>query len=97
MSHYLVFYKYQVEPEIYGRLLEEQGGKCAICGNNNGGKTGKTRESFRLAVDHNHITGELRGLLCSSCNMALGKFNDDVTLLHCAIEYLNSYSVGKIA
>ena len=97
MSHYLIAHKYHIEPETYGQLLEEQNGKCAICGNSNGGKTGKTRESFRLAVDHDHATGELRGLLCASCNLVLGKFNDDVMLFQSAIEYLGHYSVRKIA
>ena len=43
---------------------------------------------MRLAVDHNHKTGRVRGILCSFCNTALGKFDDSVGLLARAIEYL---------
>jgi hypothetical protein len=61
-----------------------QGGRCAICG--------KVPRSRRLAVDHDHKTGEVRGLLCASgdfgCNKGLGYFNDDPELLRRAYEYL---------
>lgn len=69
--------------EEYKRLNEEQDGKCAICGGKRmyGNKTG-------LAVDHNHSTGAIRGLLCDPCNLGLGKFNDDLELLTKAISYL---------
>jgi hypothetical protein len=39
-------------------------------------------------VDHNHDTGEVRGILCHSCNTALGRFGDDVWLLQAALDYL---------
>jgi len=50
----------------YARLLEAQGGGCAICGN-----PPKTR---RLHVDHDHRTGQVRGLLCHRCNRALASW-----------------------
>ena len=52
-----------VTDDEYARLLEAQGGGCAICGN-----TPKTR---RLDVDHDHKTGKVRGLLCHRCNRSL--------------------------
>lgn len=66
----------------YDEMLDAQGSRCAICG--------KTPEDNgrRLAVDHDHNTGEIRGLLCVSCNMGLGKFGDDPTLIAKAIAYL---------
>jgi hypothetical protein len=70
----------------YNELLRLQGGACAICG--------KVPRSRRLAVDHDHVTGEVRGLLCASgdfgCNKGLGYFNDDVELLRRAVAYLDS-------
>lgn len=52
--------------------------ECVICG----------EESTRLAVDHDHKTGQFRGLLCSECNLGLGKFKDDPVLLQHARIYL---------
>jgi hypothetical protein len=57
---------YGIDAAEYARLLELQGGKCAIC---------RARpRSKRLAVDHSHVTGEVRGLLCSRCNAELLTF-----------------------
>lgn len=52
-----------ISNEAYERLLELQGGGCAICGN--------PPKNRRLSVDHNHRTGKVRGLLCFRCNRAL--------------------------
>jgi hypothetical protein len=67
--------------EEYDARLEAQDGLCAICRQLNASVR-------RLAVDHNHETGEIRGLLCSHCNRALGLFKDDPALLKAAIDYL---------
>ena len=71
----------------YGALLERQNGRCAICGQVDGGgsKYGLRR---RLAVDHDHVTGIVRGLLCAKCNSALGLFEHDRTILARAMAYL---------
>ncbi len=65
----------------YDALLAAQGGGCAICGK----KPGK----ISLHVDHDHETGEIRGLLCVGCNNALGQFRDDIGLLSRAREYVD--------
>ena len=78
---YWLKYNYGIGLEEYNTLLTEQQGVCAICGSH------PTKER-RLAVDHCHTTGEVRGLLCFRCNATLGKFNDDITLFQKAIEYL---------
>lgn len=52
--------------EIYNQLLEIQDHKCFLCGGND--------IMINLSIDHNHITGEARGLLCQGCNMAVGIF-----------------------
>ncbi len=65
----------------YHELLEYQGGRCYICH--------RRPASKRLAVDHDHTTGAVRGLLCKACNRdVLGHLRDDTTALARAIEYL---------
>jgi hypothetical protein len=57
--------------------------RCAICGTNQGDALGR-----RLHVDHDHESGAFRGILCTSCNSALGKFRDSPALLATAASYL---------
>ena len=65
----------------YHELLEYQGGRCYICH--------RRPASKRLAVDHDHTTGAVRGLLCKACNRdILGHLGDSVEALHRAISYL---------
>jgi len=73
---------YGITSEIYNDILREQGGVCAICG-----KEDTTKNNF-LHIDHNHRTGEIRGLLCSHCNLGLGNFMNDEEILYSAIKYL---------
>ena len=75
--------RFGISREFYKLLHEVQGGVCAICRQP---ETVKGRDN--LAVDHNHETDEVRGLLCHSCNTGLGKFKDDPELLQRAISYL---------
>jgi hypothetical protein len=72
--------KYGITADEYDRLLQSQEGGCAICGEN--------PHKYGLAVDHDHVTGRVRGLLCVSHNTALGFFKDNVALLEKAIQYL---------
>lgn len=66
----------------YEELLELQNGVCAICQQPDG-------MGWSLAVDHDHTTGQVRGLLCGRCNYRLlGSVNDDIQLLERAIAYL---------
>ncbi len=68
----------------YEELLASQGGGCAICEEL---PSGKRRY---LCVDHDHVTGKVRGLLCHSCNRGLGLLGDSVELLEKATEYLGT-------
>lgn len=77
---------YGLTPEKYNLMLLSQGGICAICH--------LARGIRKLAVDHDHETGVVRGLLCQFCNTALGKFLDDIKILKRAIEYLEKPSIG---
>lgn len=70
----------QKYPGKYEELYEKQNGKCGICGRDAG------RRHF--AIDHNHQTGLIRGLLCYRCNVGLGNFKDSVDFLESAIAYL---------
>jgi len=81
-----------VSIEEYDEMLEKQGGTCAICG---GEETAELQgKPKRLAVDHDHVTGVVRGLLCARCNRALGGFRDDPGLLRAAIDYLQMEEVA---
>lgn len=67
-------------------LVVAQHRKCAICQESG---VGRGRAGYRpLAVDHDHKTGAVRGLLCYSCNVALGHFRDDPARLEAAAAYL---------
>jgi hypothetical protein len=58
-------------------LISSQGGLCAIC-----------EANPAVHVDHDHVTGKIRGVLCFTCNVALGQLKDDVRLFRKAIDYL---------
>ena len=73
---------YGLEPGQYEALYAIQDGRCAIC-------MRATGASRRLCVDHDHLTGEVRGLLCRPCNRLLGQARDDVYFFTRAIGYLN--------
>lgn len=81
---------FDIGPEDYDRLLNEQSGVCAICERPESVERGGKSEW--LSVDHCHTTGKVRGLLCSQCNHAIGKLNDDPELMRRAISYLRSHS-----
>ena len=87
-SDYVLKSVYGVEHGWYEKTFETQGKKCAICGRGDSGRN----NSKRLCVDHNHITGKVRGLLCHPCNSGIGKLKDSLTLLHAAIHYLQQHA-----
>ncbi len=74
--------EFGITTEHYEQLLNTQKGVCAIC---------KESKQYKLlAVDHDHTTGIIRGILCENCNRALGMFKDDENRLQNAIEYLKA-------
>lgn len=79
---------YGISGTDYERILEKQGGVCAICGS--------APHKKRLAVDHCHKTGAVRGLLCSICNVAVGLLKDDPELIENALNYLRSWSGTRL-
>ncbi len=79
--------KYGMTPEDYDRMVAAQGGRCAICGEEPPGDI----HQRSLHIDHDHLTGQVRGLLCSACNTGLGKFRDSPRMLLAAIGYLEAH------
>jgi hypothetical protein len=77
--------KYGLTKEVYLKMLENQNYCCKIC---------KNKEIYydKLVVDHCHNSGEVRGLLCNSCNQALGFFKDNLNNMKEAVKYLENYT-----
>lgn len=71
--------KYNLSLEQYQNLILQQNNKCGIC-----------KKPFKQTahIDHNHQTGMVRGLLCSTCNRGIGYFKDNIIILKNAIDYL---------
>lgn len=96
---YKLYYKkkylrdsFNLSIEEYNELFRFFNGNCGICGMN------QSDLNRPLCIDHNHISNEIRGLLCNPCNMALGQFKCDKgpELLINAINYLNQKTYKKI-
>ena len=83
---YSLNYRYGLTLEQYNDMFESQSGCCAIC------EIHQSELNKTLSVDHNHSTGEVRGLLCTACNQSLGKVKEDVNILNSMIEYIEKYS-----
>lgn len=84
-------YRYGISAVDYDAMLAAQGGHCAICPATEPGGLGKF---FR--VDHDHETGEVRGLLCHACNLMLGYAKDDEARLMGAVKYLRASRRPKL-
>ena len=80
------FQRYGITKQDYEEMLARQGNACAICSDPLNGYR-------NLHIDHDHVTGQVRGVLCRSCNLALGKFRDDPDLLIKAADYLRTFVV----
>lgn len=69
----------------YDRMLAEQHGCCAICGKAEPGGNG------RWHIDHDHVSGQVRGLLCNNCNRGIGYFGDDPEVIKAAARYVTKH------
>jgi len=87
LNHEAQMRRHDSSTDVYQTLLQKQQGRCAICGKSVGHKS-CLGQQCRLAIDHDHRTGAIRGLLCNNCNRGLGRFKDSVTLLQAALRYL---------
>ena len=72
---------YGITPKDYETLLSNQNNVCGIC-------KLKCISGRKLAVDHCHYTGKIRGLLCCNCNRGLGLFKHDISILDNALQYI---------
>ena len=77
-----IFKDFGITLKDYDKILEKQDNGCKICGIKIPGGQG------RFHIDHDHVTGKIRGLLCSNCNLALGNAKDDIKILAAMIQYL---------
>ena len=82
--HYHLRQRYGLGEADVDRIIERQGGLCAIC-----------NDAPATQVDHDHRTGKVRGALCLECNAGLGAFADDERLLFAAVDYLHPVSVEE--
>lgn len=77
--------RYGLTHEDYLKMLTEQNSSCAICG----------RADRKLVVDHDHVTGKVRALLCEKCNFAIGNLGDSAKLATAAAEYLTLHAASS--
>lgn len=84
---------YGITLEQYASMIAAQDGKCAICGTTDPGGV----KGGLFAVDHDHETNEIRGLLCFHCNTGLGHFEDNTDRLEAALRYLQATTRGAAA
>ena len=75
-------YAYGIDSAQKEQILKRQGGRCAIC------RSPDPKSKRGWHVDHDHATKKVRGLLCRSCNVGIGRFRDDPELLRAALQYL---------
>lgn len=83
---HLLRVKYGMTPEVYEVMLKKQNGVCYICHM----PEPHAKTSF-LCVDHDHRTGRVRKLLCSNCNIAIGRVREDTYILSKMIKYLEEH------
>lgn len=81
--------KYGISVGEFNRIFNEQEGKCLGC------QRHQSEFSKRLAVDHDHSTGQVRGLLCAACNLILGHAQDNSDVLVSLIKYLEKSQLAK--
>jgi len=83
--------KYGITLEEYNKMCISQNNKCAICGKSETFIDYKTKKNRILVVDHNHKTGQIRGLLCNRCNIIIGRIEENQKILFLINDYLNKW------
>lgn len=83
-KNYFIKSEYGLDNSQYNHMLAQQDNCCAIC------KIHRSKLKINLAVDHCHLTGKVRGLLCGKCNRAIGLLKDSIENILSALNYLNN-------
>lgn len=78
--------KYGLEPEHVTEMIARQGGGCAIC----------NEVTLRMHVDHDHLTGKVRAILCFRCNAALGLLRDRADLVERMAQYVRTHQGAQL-
>jgi hypothetical protein len=84
--HYHLKRRYGIGADEFDELVRQQGGVCPICG-----------RADPEHVDHDHETGDVRGILCFNCNGGLGQFRDSIDSLRAAAAYLDARDTNRVA
>jgi hypothetical protein len=91
-----VLRRHKITPALYEKMWTEQGGRCANTGCRKIFQFATLDHRSGLQIDHDHITGKVRALLCKWCNTALGQMNDDRARLLGLIDYLDIHSTAAV-
>ena len=83
--------EYGITLADYNAQLRRQAHRCAVCRRPETTKSKRTGKPRRLAVDHDHVTGRLRGLLCHRCNILVWALEDNHTTLHAIEAYIEAF------
>lgn len=83
--------KYGVSADDYDQMLAEQGGVCALCGCAEIAIDRRYNTPMAMPVDHDHVTGKVRAILCGSCNRGIGQLKESPDLLRAAADYIERY------
>lgn len=86
---------YGITGKMYEKLLEDQNFVCAICGEDEKIINPRTGYPFPLSIDHDHITKEVRGLLCKHCNLVLGQVEKKPKIIKECLKYLKNVAEIK--
>jgi len=78
--------RYGMTQDVYDRMVARQRNRCAICRRKRPASDGR-----EWSIDHDHVTGQVRGLLCNDCNRAIGLLSDDPKILRAATQYVERH------
>lgn len=93
----LIRREYGITLDDYNAQLRRQAHRCAVCRRPETARSKRTGELRRLSVDHDHVTGRLRGLLCHRCNILVWAMEDNHTTLHAIEAYIEAFRAAVAA